>query len=239
MLYRSDLYVCGYDTDKLRSEISVKIHGAMMKHIPAEYAKKLHISEYHPYAIYAFEYGAGFIVRVSALNEEAKVIVDAMSNLKKIKLFGIDEPLTVTDVKPYDPIKADTAGSFFKGKMCRAELLTPAMIKTGGYPSIMPDIPKYFYSVILKYNAFENNELNYEDFLSAFYSSKLDAYSLESVKYNVSGHIFPGMSGYFDIIFPSDAKKAALLKKIFFYSSYCGIGGKTGLGMGGVTFISE
>lgn len=239
MLYRSDLYVCGDETDKLRSEISVKIHGAMMKHIPSEYAEKLHISGYHPYSIYTFRYGNGYIVRVSALNEEAKVIVDVMSNLREIRLFGISKPLTVTDVKPYDPVSADTAGKLITGNLCRVELLTPAMIKAGGAPSSMPDIPRYFYSVVLKYNAFENDDLNFEDFLSAFNLSRLDAYSLESVKYNVSGHIFPGMSGYFDIIFPPDLKKAELLKKIFSYSSYCGIGGKTGMGMGGVTLLSE
>ncbi|MGN0692912.1 MAG: CRISPR system precrRNA processing endoribonuclease RAMP protein Cas6 [Oscillospiraceae bacterium] len=239
MLYRSDLYVCGEGPDGLKSEIAVKIHGAVMKNIPTEYAAKLHISGYHPYSVYAFPYGSGYIIRVSALNEEAKVITDVMSEVKKITLYGIPERLTVTDVFPGDPVSAEKAAGSINGRMIRTELVTPAMIKTGGRPCNLPDIPRYFYSVILKYNSFEKDELSYDDFLSAFNMSVLDRYSFESVKYNVSGNIFPGMSGYFDIILAGNKKQTELLKKVFAYASYCGIGGKTGMGMGGIRISSE
>lgn len=235
MLYRSDFYACSENFDTYESEIAVKIQGAMMKHIPTDYAEKLHISGYHPYSIYVFEYGNGYIIRASALNEEAKLILDAMSDIKKIKLFGLNKTLNITDVKPYEPLNINNLENVIAGNRCRMELVTPAMFKTKGSPSNMPDIHKYFYSVILKYNTFENDTLDYDEFLSAFNTSRLTAYELKSVKYNVSGHIFPGMTGFFDVTFPADTQMSSLLKKVFVYASYCGIGGKTGMGMGGVT----
>ncbi len=237
MLYRVDLYVCG-NVDGLQSEISVKIHGAMMKQITAEYAKKLHISEYHPYSIYVFPYGSGYVIRVSALNEEAKEIIDAMSELKKITLYGVKEPLVVTDIKPYEPIDVHSFSSI-GGKTARLEFITPAMIKTGGRPSCKPDIPTYFYSVILKYNQFENENIDFNEFVEAYNAVQIEAYSLESTRYNVTGHIFPGMLGYVDFSFPRNKAQSRLLKTVFSYAEYCGVGGKTGMGMGGINFLCE
>lgn len=77
--------------------------------------------------------------------------------------------------------------------------------------------------------------IDFQLFSDAFDSCRMTSYSLESASYNVSGHIFPGMTGYFDIDLPSDAVQAELLRTILAYSEYCGVGGKTGMGMGGVT----
>lgn len=237
MLNRLDLYAYFSGSDELLSEPAVKIHGAMMNTISFDYASKLHISEYHPYSVYVTPYGGGYIIRVSALNEEASEIISAMGGLSEIKLYGAAEPMLITDKKPYDAVSADEAGKLLTGKGCRITFVTPAMIKTGGKPTAKPDIPAYFQSVIKKYNAFENADVSYNDFLEAFGNSVMDSYELRSEKYNVSGHIFPGMTGYCDIIFPKDKKRAALLKQVIAYGTYSGVGGKTGMGMGGITVV--
>ena len=51
--------------------------------------------------------------------------------------------------------------------------------------------------------------------------------------YNISGNIFHGMTGYVDYRFPKDPEQSRLLKTVFAYATYCGVGGKTGMGMGG------
>ena len=234
MLYRVDLYSYFGSSHRLLSEPAVKIQGAMMKAISSDYAAKLHISGYHPYSVYVFPYGSGFVIRVSALNDEAKQILRGMCSLSRIKLYGADEPMLITDRKPYDPIDVCELGSELSGKGCRIEFVTPAMIKTGGRPTARPDIPAYFYSVIQKYNAFEQKEIAYSDFLDAWNNSELRDYELRSERYNVSGHIFPGMTGFCDIIFPKNEEQKSLLCRMLSYASYCGVGGKTGMGMGGI-----
>lgn len=232
MLNRIDLYSYFGSSQRLKSEPAVKIQGAMMKSIPSEYAEKLHISGYHPYSVYVIPYGSGYIIRVSVMNEDAMEIIRGMSSLNEIKLYGTGEAILITDRKPYEPLPAEKLGSELTGRGCRIEFLTPAMIKTGGRPCAKPDVPAYFYSVIQKYNAFENAAVSYEAFLEAFSASVMEDYELKSAKYNVSGHIFPGMVGYCDIIFPRDSEQSSLLKRIFSYAEYSGVGGKTGMGMG-------
>lgn len=238
MLNRIDLYSYFSSPDILLSEPAVKIQGVMMKAIPTEYAAKLHISGYHPYSVYVFPYGSGYIIRVSSLNDEAAEIIQSMSKLTEITLYGAHEPMILTDRKPYTPLDAETLGKELTGRGCRIEFVTPAMIKTGGKPSAAPNIPAYFYSVIQKYNAFENADISYDAFTEAWNNAVLDDYELQSVRYNVSGHIFPGMVGYCDIVFPKDRTQAGLLKRVISYGTYSGVGGKTGMGMGGVTAIN-
>lgn len=234
MLNRMDLYAYFGSSDMLLSEPAVKIHGAMMKAIPTQYASKLHLNGYHPYSVYVIPYGSGFIIRISTLNDEAAEIIQCMGKLEKITLFGTDEPMLITDRKPHDPIKKEALTNELSGQKCRIEFVTPAMIKTGGKPSAFPDIPSYFLSVIRKYNTFEGEELSHDSFVEAWKNASLDEYELKSVKYNVSGHIFPGMVGYCDITFPKNKSQADLLKRVIAYSTYSGVGGKTGMGMGGI-----
>lgn len=238
MLSRIDMYGYFGSIHRLLSEPAVKIQGAMMKTIPTEYAEKLHISGYHPYSVYVFPDGGGFIIRVSALNSEAEEIIRGMCSLSEIKLYGAKDPMKIVEREIYEPISCDELGSKLTGKGCRIEFVTPAMIKTGGRPTARPDIPAYFYSVIQKFNAFENEDIMYDDFLEAWNNSILGEYELLSVKYNVSGHIFPGMIGYCDIVFPKNETQKNLLKRVLSYATYCGVGGKTGMGMGGITVQS-
>lgn len=209
-----------------------------MKAISSEYAEKLHVSGYHPYSVYVFPYGSGFVIRVSALNDEAKEILWGMCSLSEIKLYGADEPMIITDRKPYDPVDVCELGSELSGEGCRIEFVTPAMIKTGGRTTARPDIPAYFYSVIQKYNSFEEKKIAYSDFLEAWDNSSLKEYELRSEKYNVSGHVFPGMTGFCDVIFPKNEKQKRLLRLVLSYASYSGVGGKTGMGMGGLSVQS-
>lgn len=237
MLNRVDLYSYFNSSDMIFSELAVKIQGAIMKSISTEYAEKLHISGYHPYSVYVFPYGCGFVIRVSSLNSEAEEIIHRIYSVSEIKLYGADESMIITDKKPYDPVSADSLDTRLSGKGCRIEFLTPAMVKTGGKPVARPNIPLYFYSVIQKYNMFENECINYNEFLEAWNSSDMMDYKLKSNKYNVSGHWFPVMTGFCDIVFPKDEKQKRLLSRVLSYATYCGVGGKTGMGMGGVVIM--
>lgn len=237
MLNKVDLYSYFSSSDMIFSELAVKIQGAIMKTISTEYAEKLHISGYHPYSVYVFPYGSGFVIRVSSLNNEAEEIIRRIYRLSEIRIYGADEPMIITDKKPYAPVSAENLGNEFSGKGCRIEFVTPAMIKTGGRPTARPDIAAYFYSVIQKYNEFENACLNYNEFFEAWNSSDMTDYEFKSSKYNVSGHLFPGMTGFCDIVFPKNEKQKNLLSRVISYAAFCGVGGKTGMGMGGINVL--
>ena len=237
MLYQTDIYTSAANVSEIYSELAVKIHGAAMKAVPTEYAEKMHEKTYHPFSIFTVPYEGGFIIRASALCDEAKCITDSLAGKNTFRIYGLNEALAVTGTDPASPLDAKTVGEHLKGRGCRITFVTPAMIKTCGKPSAKPDIPAYFKSVINKYNAFENADISYDDFIAAFNNAIIDNYELRSVKYNVTGHIFPGMMGFCDIIFPKDSGQAALLKQVIAYGTYSGVGGKTAMGMGGITVV--
>lgn len=122
-------------------------------------------------------------------------------------------------------------------KSCTLNFITPAMIKSKGRATAVPDICSYFQSVVNKYNTFENAPISFDEFKEAFYNSFLDSYELKSTKYNVSENVFPGMTGICKIIFPIDKRQNLILRRMIVYATYSGIGGKTGQGMGGLVII--
>ena len=234
MLYQTDIYTAPADISDVMSDISVKIHGAAMNAIPKDYAAKMHEKGYHPFSVFTVDTGSGLLIRVSALCDEAKVISDALCSLSSIKVFGASEPIKITSCENADPINAADAEKYINGRSCTLEFVTPAMIKTKGRPSAAPDICGYFRSVVNKYNTFENDAIEFDEFKEAFGSADFDSYHLESTKYNVSGNIFPGMIGSCKLYFPKDKRQNMLLRRMIAYATYSGVGGKTGQGMGGL-----
>ena len=234
MLYQTDIYTSSADISDIKSGISVKIHGAAMNAIPKDYAAKMHEKGYHPFSVFTVENESGFLIRVSALCDEARVIPEALCRLDSIKVFGANEPIKIQSCESADPINAADAEKYINERGCTLEFITPAMVKTKGRPSAAPDICGYFRSVVNKYNAFENDAIAFDEFKEAFENADIAEYHLESTKYNVSGNIFPGMVGSCKLFFPKDKRQNVLLRRMIAYASYSGVGGKTGQGMGGL-----
>jgi CRISPR-associated endoribonuclease Cas6 len=233
MLNQTDIYTSDGDISDIKSDITVKIHGAVMTLIKAEYAEKLHKQEYHPFSIFTLPRQGGYLIRISSLNTEAEQLASVLCKEKKLTIFGMSEPLEIVGYDKSSPVRAEMLEEYVTQNICRLNFVTPAVIKTGGKPCCKPDIAKYFYSVILKYNAFEKNQLSFNDFQNAFDSADFGSFSLQSVFYNVSGNNYPGMTGFCDVKLPKNRDQADLLKKVFAYATYSGVGGKTALGMGG------
>ena len=237
MLYQTDIYTSAADISDVKSDISVKIHGAAMNAIPKEYAAEMHKKGYHPFSVFTVDTGSGLLIRVSALTDEARVIPETLSSLKSIRVYGAKEPIRIKGCESADPISASEGERFIDEKRCTLKIVTPAMIKTKGRPSASPDICGYFQSVVNKYNTFENEDISFEEFREAFENAFYGDFHLESTEYNVSGNIFPGTVGSCRLIFPKDKRQNTVLRRMLAYASYSGIGGKTGQGMGGVVIM--
>lgn len=233
MLYQTDIYTAPTDISDVKSDISVKIHGAAMNAIPKDYAEKMHEKGYHPFSVFTVDTGNGLLIRVSALCEEARVIPEALCKLDSITIFGARDPIKIISCEKADPINAFDAEKYINERSCTLEFVTPAMVKTKGRPSAAPDICGYFRSVVKKYNTFEDDTITSDEFKEAFDNSDLRSYHFESTAYNVSGNIFPGMLGSCKLYFPKDKRQNMLLRRMIAYATYSGVGGKTGQGMGG------
>lgn len=236
MLYQTDLCIAMRSSPVMQSELAVKIHGAAMKAIPSAYAEKMHTNEYHPFSIFTTETEDGLRVRVSALCDEASTIQEALSQNPSIRIYtqqGIcDLPIQMQNTAA--PMTAGQLAAQIPENGCRLIFATPAMIRIHSRPTARPDICSYFYSVICKYNTFENDKLDYAKFQEAFRAVQFGSYQLHSVSYQITGRTFPGMTGFCDLYFPRNAAQNHLLRLCLGYASYCGVGSKTTQGMGGI-----
>lgn len=232
MIYQADFITDSIDTSELYSNMGVKIHGAAMGLIKRDYARLLHSSDYHPFSIFTVPADDRIIIRISALNKETHCIIEGFCKSETLTIYGVGE-ICIAKQSEAPPIDAAAAGEFIAGSNCRMVFASPAMFKSGGKICCFPEVERYFYSVISKYNKFENAALSYEEFCAAFAEGQTGDYQLKRTGYNVSGNIFWGMTGYIDYRFPKETRHRELLKKVFAYASYCGVGGKTSMGMGG------
>ena len=236
MLYQTDFCFALCSGQDMQSALSVKTHGAAMKAIPSAYAAKMHTNDYHPFSIFTVRSEEGYTVRVSALCDEASAIPKALAEQPAIRIYteqGICD-LSVLMQNSAAPIPAAQAAALVPERGCRLIFSSPAMIRVHSRPTAKPDICTYFYSVIRKYNAFENGSLDYAAFQEAFSAAWFGAYQISSDFYQITGRTFPGMTGYCDLYFPQDAKQNRLLRLCLGYASYSGIGSKTTQGMGGI-----
>lgn len=235
MICQSDFYTGKMDYSKMLSDVAVKLHGIVMSEISTELAEIMHRKEYHPFSVFAVPHSDKLIIRVSILSEDANEVLGVFENKKKFKIYGMDTPLVITGMNKKEPLNTADTSIFGKSGRCRIGFVTPAMYKSKGKMVCKPDLEKYFYSVVLKYNAFEDDAIDFSLFSDALSECEYQSYSFQSNTYHVSGLKIRGMTGYCDLKMPGDFQKRELLLRVFQYASYSGVGGKTGMGMGGFT----
>ena len=178
MIYQSDFITDDIDASELYSGLGVKLHGAAMKLIKSSYAEFLHQKEHHPFSIFAVPNDGGFVIRVSALNDEAACIIEGFRKAKRLKIYGIEQPVRIVGENPAPAIRADSAGELIRGNSCRMAFVTPAMFKSQGRVCCFPEIERYFYSVICKFSKFEGAELSYDEFCEAFAAGETGDFQL-------------------------------------------------------------
>lgn len=223
--------------EKVYSEIAVKVHGAFMYLIPEQDSQKLHEQKYHAFSIYCVpgEEKGTVLTRVSSLHENCEVLVNTASNLNFLIIKGAGKAEIIEKGELFSTSLKELLAQT-SGRRYRLLFLTPSVFKTAGKETGFPDVTMHFLSVIRRMNEFEGEQLDFDVFRRAFYRCQFGEWQFRQYDYNVSGIHLPGMTGYADIVLPSDSAEQEMLKKIFLYASFSGTGGRTGMGMGGFFF---
>lgn len=233
MIYKTEITYSGAERKAALSDIAVKIHGAVMGLIPTEYAGELHRNSLQPFSLCCTseEGSNNIILRISALNSEARVINSALTGCDEIKIYGINEPIKRLS---YTSSEIDIGAQAAKtGDKVRLSILTPAIYRSGGRSFCTPELTRFFRSTAERYVRFTGE--GDADYLCGLISKiHLTNYSLSGKSYNISGNIYNGMTGFADIPITRKADDALLMKKLLVFASYSGIGAKTAMGMGGV-----
>ena len=241
MFFSTEITYSTEGLESLYSELGVKIHGAIMKLIPAEYASELHQNKYQPFSLMCLENAETdeVRIRVSVLDENAAVICERLTSQREIFLYGAKKPLLMKEYSCSVPKSAYSLLLAPVPKGYRIDFLTPATYKHGGKGVCTPELYRYFRSAAEKLMLFERLELDTEKLMSYISRFVINNYSLSGQKYNVSGNIHCGMPGFAEVIFTDREKVIAReVNALLLYSEYCGIGAKTAVGMGGIRLVA-
>ena len=220
------------DPALVRSEFAVKLHGALMHSISGEDAGRLHERKMHPFSLYCIpgEGGQTVLARISTLGREGEPLLRAAQEMRTFFIPGVGK-LPVTPGSTMETELTDIAAQL-RGERFRLMFLTPSCFKSGGRETGLPDITMHFHSVLRRMEAFEGEHIETDDFRRAFCRCRFGDWTLEQVRYNISGLMLSGMTGYADVTLPGGAE-SELLQRVFAYAAFSGTGARTGMGMGG------
>ncbi len=113
---------------------------------------------------------------------------------------------------------------------------TPSSLKKDGANVIFPTTELIIKSLFTKWDAFSKGlRLTDKEICEQLYNNTCIAgYNLKSTKFELEGTKIPSFIGKIDIRISGPDALARLVRMLFEYSRFCGIGVKTALGMGGV-----
>lgn len=234
MLHQLDIYLKNSDISQLYSDLGIKLHGFIMSKIDTKYADLLHMQEPRPFSLFVYDSGNGFVCRISALNDEALQIIEAVENTDKITVYGIDTPLIVEKISRSAQIDAKDIPGILPDNRYTLDIITSATRKTGGVYTNPPDFSKYFISVANKLQAYENISIEQNELEQLFSNIKINDYVYKSTKFLLGGNPIPAMIGSLDISINPKKEQTKKIKLLLGYATYSGIGAKTSLGMGGL-----
>lgn len=233
MLNRINIYITKPDLKALSSDAAIKIHGFLMKIIPNEYAAELHLESVRPFSLYTIEDGDELMIRLSTLDERAETLIGALGSVDAIRLRGVGG-LKVKNVYRYPEISLEELVAGFDFDKVKLSLLTPAIYKANGVSRHTPGLMKYFDAVLRKLKKYENIDVPTPELTRAYNKTVFGRYEFFSVPFMSAGREFYGMGGHAELKLPQD-DDGILMKTVLAYATYCGLGGNTAQGMGGIS----
>ncbi len=238
MLYHTDIVYSIEGLENLYSGLGVKLHGAVMKLLPPEYAGQLHRNEHQPFSLFCIDNTSEntVMLRMSALTDEAELICRALSAQEFVTIYGLKRPLERIAIQYSEPIPAEAVAGAAVPRGYRVDFISPAVFRRSGKCRCTPEISRYLRSAAEKFALFEGIAFDFEKLLEYAAAIPIDKYSLNGRRYNVSGSVYSGMTGWMELIFPDrSTENAALLNAVLRYAEYSGLGAKTAVGMGGIS----
>jgi CRISPR-associated endoribonuclease Cas6 len=167
--------------------------------------------------------------------------IEVLNRVKHYELTKYDTTLKVSDIEILPSIREE---EFCKIHLIENELqrrlqvqfVTSTAFKSGGEYVIIPSIELMFQSLLIKWNAFTNdNQLDVSEVLPDICKyTRIVNYSLHSARFEFKGAIIPAFTGRVTLSVRGPETLVRLITLLTEFGRLSGIGIKTALGMGGV-----
>jgi CRISPR-associated endoribonuclease Cas6 len=226
---------------------SSNLQGVLMEQIDSDFALLLHTQSLNPYSQSVFWENGKTIWSIKTLNENAyqNIIIPLKNDTfneftikKNINVKILTKELTLKSKKELLEEFYNTPSD----KNINIGFITPTAFKSNGRYVIMPDLRLIFQSLMNKYSASSDNELEMfdEDTLEQLVEhSEISRYRLKSTYFPIEGIKIPSFNGELGIRFHGTDTMARYARLLFKFGQYSGIGIKTSMGMGAYRLIEK
>lgn len=231
----------------LSFNMSSLFQGVLMEEIAKQgysnYIDELHISSLHDYTQHLehdFSKDQWYWV-INTISEKAYdiIYVKTLSKLKEFELKKHNIKVIITNSEIRTLSKQELFDCFKANiniDKIRIDFLTPTAFKSDGNYIFIPELPLIFKSLINKYDAaFSQETITDQDtFEQICTNSKVSSYKLKSTLFHLEGVKIPAFEGNLYIKCNRNQTLTNFLYMLFRFGEFCGVGIKTGIGMGAI-----
>ena len=228
------------------SSMGSVFHGALMEQLPAEVAAHLHVEELRPYhqsILFTRERGA--VWRFGVLDEGLYCLLwyifserAGLELRQKGFSVALGEPRLLQATSEEALADAAFAGDeVLRSAAC--QFLTPTSFKRDGVYQMFPDTQLILQSLLGRWRRFsEQVRLDEQDLASRLAPAcRISSYRLQSAPFSLERHTIYGFRGQLRLYFAGNEMVRRLLRLLFSFAPFAGIGIKTALGMGAVDVL--
>lgn len=228
------------------SSMGSVFHGALMEQLPVEVAAHLHTEELRPYhqsILFTRERGA--VWRFGVLDEGLFCLLwDLFSERAGLELrqkgfsVALGEPRLLQETSEEALADAAFAGDeVLRSVTC--QFLTPTSFKRDGAYQLFPDTQLILQSLLGRWHRFsEQVRLDEQDLAARIAPAcRISSYRLQSAPFSLERHTICGFRGQLRLYFAGNEMVRRLLRLLFSFAPFAGVGIKTALGMGAVDVL--
>lgn len=211
-----------------------------MEVVDSEYADYLHQCKINPFSISMIPEKENSKLIINTLNKEAYENIILPINL--MEEFYLKHKNMTVKIKEKKLTTVSYDKFIKKHYVARKEfninILTPLAFKQNNEYKIIPDFKLFFRSIMLKFDEFSENYKLYDpdtiDYIND--NIKLVKYNLKTAVFFLHKNNIPGFLGSIKFYFDKNELISKLVNLLLSYSQYTGVGIKTSLGMGTISY---
>lgn len=228
------------------SSMGSVFHGALMEQLPAEVAAHLHTEELRPYhqsILFTRERGA--VWRFGVLDEGLFCLLWYLFSERaglELRQKGFSVALGEPRLLQATSEEALADAAFAGDKVLRSaacQFLTPTSFKRDGAYQMFPDTQLILQSLLGRWRRFsEQVRLDEQDLAARLAPAcRISSYRLQSAPFSLERHTICGFRGQLRLYFAGNEMVRRLLRLLFSFAPFAGVGIKTALGMGAVDVL--
>lgn len=224
------------------NELALKLNGFLMSCLPSDYADFLHRQETNPYSLTVIKNQDGFIWTVNLLNDEAiQKIGSQLLTLREIRLESYDGLITIQRIEQVTLTLKNLTDHFYaetKQPTFTVHFESPTSFKSQGEYVIIPNLRLIFQSLMQKYTRLvaQDDEIDTELLAYLDQHTRIVSYNLKTRYFTVHKQKIPAFQGKLTFSLRGAETLKSYVQMLLKFGEYSGVGIKTSLGMGGLTF---